>query len=411
MGTDDIKMERGRGPVTALRLAACLLALLLALAALVGAPARANADEPSEAALAKTVDALREALGVSGGQSIYGSELMTAEDSTCQWLAYDFARLGLEADHSGYLDKLAQFVTEKYATPEKIDKLYSTEWNRPNIVIHGLGGDPTSFGTDAAGKPIDLLKDGTYGWTHTNSIVLQGSNGWTYAIEALDAVGIEVPEGGDTVYTEQQMIDELLALQNDKGAWGLTKGTSDTDLTAMAVCALSQHMDQPAVSAAVEKALGFISSAQDYDGTFVFSGGASSETSSQVTMALCALQIDPRTDERFVKDGHSVLDGLLSFQKADGSFAHNADTLGSDKIEVFPTEQALRALIAVAELDQGGDGDVYTADIQLALPGAAVAGANPVPWILGGVAAGLVVVAVLFVVSRGRKRAAARAGR
>lgn len=39
-------------------------------------------------------------------------------------------------------------------------------------------------------------------------------------------------------------------------------------------------------------------------------------------LALTALDIDPESDERFQKADGSVIDALLAFRLADGSFAH-----------------------------------------------------------------------------------------
>ena len=50
-------------------------------------------------------------------------------------------------------------------------------------------------------------------------------------------------------------------------------------------------------------------------------GSESSESCAQVIVALTAMGIDPNTDSRFVKNGKSVVDALLTYATTDGSFA------------------------------------------------------------------------------------------
>ncbi len=42
-------------------------------------------------------------------------------------------------------------------------------------------------------------------------------------------------------------------------------------------------------------------------------------------MALCALNIDYRTDTRFIKNGHTVLDALMGYRTSKGAFSHTKD--------------------------------------------------------------------------------------
>lgn len=416
--------------------AAFLLAAMLALAVPAAAPAPAMAEEEEGSTydvvevMQGAVAALQNRFGVDVGTSIFASERMEPDDSSCQWIAYDFVRLGLESNPKPFLDKLEGFVDESYASPTGgIDAYYPTEYDRLAMVVAALGGDPTSFGTAPDGSAVNLVADGSYNWSKTESPGTQGSNGWIYAIEAIYATGAEVP--ADARFPEEQMVSELVAMQADSGAFGLSAGEEDVDLTAMAICALAPHANEPGVTEAIDAAIDYLSSQQGNDGTFFFEGGSpSSESSSQVIMALCSVQIDPATDERFVKYGSSALDGLMVFRKADGSFGHLND--GSETMEVLPTEQALRALSAYYELTTGGDGNPYTLDHPMnisqptALPGAGAStdgvgqggqdGAGQggvgqgglatswIPWFALGVLLGLVALAVIVVVTRARRQ-------
>lgn len=97
----------------------------------------------------------------------------------------------------------------------------------------------------------------------------------------------------------------------------------------------------------MDKAIARLSEMQNDDGgfsTFGGSGGkvATSESTSQVIVALTALGINPDTDERFVKNGHSAIDALLKYYVKGGGFKHVLD----GQLDGMATEQAYNALTA-----------------------------------------------------------------
>lgn len=78
------------------------------------------------------------------------------------------------------------------------------------------------------------------------------------------------------------------------------------------------------VKKAISVALEFLSKAQNENGGFSSWGGENSESDSQVITALCALGI-PMTDARFVKNGHTAFDNLMTFYDKDTGFRHTYD--------------------------------------------------------------------------------------
>lgn len=387
------------------RVASAMLALVLALAFALPAPVSALADESAgtvaqdpSLALQDCIAGIQANLGVASTAEIYGSDNLTVGDGTSDWLAFDLARAGATDGSSAYLDALRTYVTQAYATDRQLDRVRSTEWARIAVIAKGLGGDPTSFGTDSSGKPIDLVADGTYNWTHTADLGTQGSNAYIYALVAINASGVEVPS--DAKYTVDSIIDSLLAYQSSDGGFGLTIGTSGVDLTGMALAALAPYQEgRPKVTDAIAKGLDYLSYAQGADGSFSSEGVVTSESSSMVIIALCALGIDPQTDSRFVKEYGNAYSALLAFKRADGTFSHN-DTDDTSKVEYMATEQAMRALLGCCELYGNGDGNVYTGDVALHVAGAnGSAAQSPIPWIIGGVLAGVVIVIIVVMVS------------
>ena len=64
---------------------------------------------------------------------------------------------------------------------------------------------------------------------------------------------------------------------------------------------------------------------------------------------MCALGIDPDTDTRFVKDGHTLLTQLARFRQVDGTYSHTLEGAGDG----MATEQSVLALVAVQRVHAG----------------------------------------------------------
>ena len=317
-----------------------ILALLLALAML-PVPAR-GADISEETA--------RTAAGLSALEGRPGTLLARGEDfpagtSACDWTAMALALSGSEEDFESYRKALQAYVEKAYAGQGGLDKVKSTTYHRIALTVLALGGDPTAFGTKPDGTPIDLIADGTYDF-QGDSLGLQGLNGWIYALLTLDAWGGEVPKGAR--FTREEMIRAIVSAQEPDGGFGLTPGQSDVDITAMALQALAPYREDHAD--AVEAALDYLSGAMDDNCCYSAYGAESAETSAQVILALCALDIDPEGDARFIRGSENLLTGLDAFRQPDGTYAHTpADGAGN----YLATAQTLLALKALENLRTG----------------------------------------------------------
>ncbi len=159
--------------------------------------------------------------------------------------------------------------------------------------------------------------------------------------------------------TAPEAIDALLSLRLSDGGWAVSGEASDVDVTAMALQALAPYTAREDVGAAIDGALAFLSSQQLGSGAFASYGVECAESTAQVIIALCALDIDCRSDERFVKGGLSPLDGLSRFRLEDGSFSHEAGGAYSH----MATAQTFAALTAM-ERQRNGLGSIYILDSQ-----------------------------------------------
>jgi len=289
------------------------------------------------------------------------------------WFPIGIGRLGVQDDYGAYLAVLRNNVEQRYRTKGKLSAAKATEWHRISLAVLAAGGDPTAFGTDENGQPIDLIADGTYDRGKTASLGKQGINGWIWGLIALDSRRYEIPEGA--FYSRDDIICEILRRQLSDGGFALTGQQGDPDITAMAIQALSPYYNSEkqyryvlaatkenrtsTVRTAIDSAIACLSSLQTTDGDFVSWGTKNSESTAQVLVALCSLGIDPLSDERFIKDGHTLYDGLLGYRMPDGGFLHSYTvdpdnpTSRPDASNSMASEQALYSLVALYRLQKG----------------------------------------------------------
>ena len=161
-------------------------------------------------------------------------------------------------------------------------------------------------------------------------------------------------ETGD--YLEKLGTPQVGSIGGEWMAIGLARSgrSVDTDMTAMALQAIAPYYDPAAdadneLNAAIGRGVECLSMLQDSSGlfgTYAADGTmtATSESASQVIVALTALGIDPDQDERFIKNGVSALDALIHFGVANGGFTH----LENAERDAMATEQGYYALTAYA---------------------------------------------------------------
>lgn len=143
----------------------------------------------------------------------------------------------------------------------------------------------------------------------------------------LDAAG-DVGKTDEFNALREQLLTEALARQQNSGEFRYTskwpaelkqKGVDDEPdrfdyilLTAKSAQALAPYMSRKDVSTAIDKALNYLSEQQLPSGGFVKYGDEDVEEDAAVLEMLAALGIS-LTDERFTKDGHTVLDGMMGW--------------------------------------------------------------------------------------------------
>ena len=146
----------------------------------------------------------------------------------------------------------------------------------------------------------------------------------------LDAAG-EAGRADEFNALREQLLTEALARQQSSGEFRYTskwpaelkqKGVDDEPdhfdyilLTAKSVQALAPYQSRKDVAAAIDKALNYLSEQQLSSGGFLKYGAEDVAEDAAVMELLAALGIS-LTDERFTKDGHTVLDGMMGWYQA-----------------------------------------------------------------------------------------------
>ncbi len=274
-----------------------------------------------------------------------------------EWAVIGLARSGYPVPQS-YWDKYYETVAAYVKARDGVlhEKKY-TEYSRVIVALSAIGADPSNV----AGYNL-LTALGDYDKT-----IWQGLNGPIWALLALDSGNYAMPNNpaAKTQATRQMYIDRILECQLPDGGWSLFGGTkaaaaagsSDPDITGMALQALAKYQEQPAVAKATAEALECMSRMQDSSGGFFSWDSLNSESTDQMLLALCELGI-PLDDPRFVKEGHTLLDAIFSLRQADGSFLHVKAGAGSNQMA---SEQGLIAL-AAAKRASGMQNGVYRMD-------------------------------------------------
>ncbi len=319
-------------------------------------------------------------LSASGAGAASQSQVQTAVDNTAayllknvadpqvgsiggEWAILGLARSGYDVPDTYwqiYLQNLEKTVSDAKGVLH--DKKY-TEYSRVTLALTALGQDPTAV----AGYNL-LAKLGDFDKT-----VWQGINGPIFALLALDSGGYAIPTCAEaaTQATRDLYIQKILSLQLSDGGFALSGSVSDPDITGMALQALAKYQDRAEVKQAIDRALVRLSQMQDEDGGYDSWGATNAESVVQVLVALVELGLDP-DDARFVKNGKSLADNILSYAQKDGSFSHDQEGTGSNGMA---TEQCFYGLVSWLRAKNGQNSLYNMSDVRKAV----AAGATSTP--------------------------------
>ena len=265
-----------------------------------------------------------------------------------EWTVFGLARGGYyESDSqyfADYYDRIVEYVNTTAASVNMsgaLDKNKSTDNSRLIMALASIGKDATSVGN------WDLVE--AYSANGINWIRKQGMNGTIWTLIALDCGNYETSD--PTI--RQQCVDSILSFQHNDGGWSLVTAKaqpSNVDITGMTLTALYPYRDQPAVAEACEKAFTWLSESQLDNGGFPYGTGETAESCVWAIVAAATWGINPDTDPRFIKNGNSAIDNLLTYYLEDEAMFEHGRGAGAN---AMATDQATYALVAYDRLISG----------------------------------------------------------
>ena len=289
-------------------------------------------------------------------EEAYSSTGKTIYENTVQNIAKESAYgsewhiLGLaRSEYAGcdeIFEKYYEDVVKKIKDSKGVlSKNKYTEYSRAIVAVKAIGRNPKNTGGyDMTAKLLEK-----------ENVAIQGLNGPIWALIALNTDGY-ADSSAEFKKTAKEYISYILDAEKDGGGWSLNSSetNADVDITGMALTALAPYYKEDSrVKEAADRALAWLSEVQKDDGAYASWGTVNSESCAQVTVALTSLGIDPNKDERFIKNGKSVIDGLLGFY-TDGGFKH----VSTGKLNAMATEQGYYALTAYFRFT-GGKTSLY----------------------------------------------------
>ena len=309
---------------------------------IVSAPAYAKItvggeDEPSSSRQPQDVSAVLNATMAQLANTVKAPAFGT---NAGEWTVFSLARGEYfdknNAYFTDYYNRIVNTVNETATSVNlngALDKNKSTENSRLIVALSAIGKDATSVGN---WNLVDAYSKNGINW-----IKKQGINGTIWTLIALDSNNYTTSDS--TI--RQQCVDALLDARHNDGGWSLVTAKaqpSNVDITCMALTALYPYRNQSAVAAACEEAIEWLSDSQLATGGFPYGSGETSESCAWAIVALTTWGINPDTDARFIKNGKSAVDNLLTYYvEKDRMFAHQ----GTES-NAMATDQATYALVA-----------------------------------------------------------------
>ena len=267
-----------------------------------------------------------------------------AKQKVSNWSAFSLYKSGIKPDDS-FLKEFSDNVKEN------LDDMSPTQLESGIIGLASAGYTPYNFmNHDIVEK---LFNSDINNWLNNDVI---------FGLLTYKAANIDE----NYKITKSMLVNKLLNAYNDGWSWS-GKGT-DPDITAAAINSLAPYyngekaegVDNAKVKEIVDKAVKVLSDRQMKDGNIASEWGASSDTNSFVIMGLTSIGIDP-SKGMFAKENGNLVSALMSYRGNNGAFNHN----DSMKDNLFSTEEALRALIALNDFEKNGKGDYYTSNLNL----------------------------------------------
>ena len=253
-------------------------------------------------------------------QSVYGDNIGYGYE----WYVFNMLRAGKNLTKET-LDKYYEDVVKEVSKWDSMQK--PTDIARTVLALSAMGKDIT----DVGGKN---LADMLYNHPDLNT----GSNELAYALLALDARNVTVPDGAK--WSRDSIINALIGYQNSEGGFGLfDNNTAGIDMTAIILQALAPYYSSnDSVKTAVNAGLDYLRSKMSTNYDF----DNNSNSTAVVLMALNALNIDPAVEANgFGTADNNIVTALYGYRAEDGrGYRYMLD----EGVNSYATMQVMQAL-------------------------------------------------------------------
>lgn len=245
-----------------------------------------------------------------------------------EWAVKGVIDSGLEDEQvsqfkEAYLDDIKAQTKLKKGV---LDNKFYTTYGRVAIVLAAAGEDPKGFQGYNLVEKLD----------ESEKIMEQGVVGCSYAL-----IGAKV--AGFKLKNEKTYVEYLVNEINEQKLYDIEAWV---DMISMALEALSFYGDYDGADETIKKSIDGLSNFQKNDGSY-----GNCESTAEVIIALTMNEIDPQTDQRFIKSGKSLVDGLLCY-KDKGKYLHLKNEANKGNCQMS-TEKALLALVSVKKMSEG----------------------------------------------------------
>lgn len=202
--------------------------------------------------------------------------------------------------------KIIDYLKESIS---KLDPNKVTDWEREALAVVACDQNPRDFGGVDFVEKIKSFYDGE----QIGDRNMLNDDFW--GAIALVSCGVDRED-----IVIQNVKNYIINHQNPDGGWGVSiTGGSDVDSTSAAIMAL-MACGEDKNSTTIQKALDFLRSKQSETGGFVSWGTPNSASTAWAIMAISSTGGNP---SKWMKNGVSPVDYLISLQRDDGAFKWN----------------------------------------------------------------------------------------
>jgi len=299
------------------RMLGILTAMCILLSMLTPFAMAEEATLPAQNDIYDTVDG-----GIASAEGYIRSSLEALEESGSigygmEWYIIAMLRAGKSLD-AGILDAYYASVAATVQTWNTETK--PTDIERTALALCIMGKDIT----DVEGEDIAAL-------IYNNTRLSEGANELAYALLALDAADVVIPD--TATWNRTSIVESLLTFQISDGSFGLYGAENgDADVTAICLQALAPYRENTTVAQATENALAFLKTTISDEHTYA----DNVNTTAQVLLALAVLKVDVTDSANGFGDGESnIITALETYRNPEGDgyiFGTNVNAMATIQV-------------------------------------------------------------------------------